>query len=163
MKKLLSLLLSLLTVLSLVACAYGAQQAWNRVSNSHNLGGMDSYKLGQPNIALVGPYTYAPHNYSFMPGDGTPRIIADNGAQVMCESYAAMKPADGLYSSSAWHVMMCSATPVVVRFPDGTIDAESSYMLVCEQRAEPAPESTGFSVGFAKKYHPGSICSPGRL
>ena len=118
------------------ACAYGAHQAWNRVSNSSNLRGMDSYKLGQSDIVLVGSYTSAPSNYSFMAGDGTLQVIADNGEQVMCESYANTKPADGLYSSSAWHVMMCSATPEVVRFPDGTIDAANSYMLVCEQRAD---------------------------
>ena len=118
------------------ACANGALQGWNRVSNSSNLHGMDSYKLGQSNIVLVGPYTYVPHNYSFMPGDGTLQIIADNGEQVMCESYAAMKTADGLYSSSSWHVMMCSATPVVQRLPDGSINVEESYLLVHEQRAE---------------------------
>jgi len=115
------------------ACSYGFIQAWNRVSNDHQLGDMASYKVGASNIVPVGPYTYAPQNYSFSRGDGTKRIVADNGTQIMCQSYAAMKPADGLYSSSSWHVMMCSADPVVVTFPDGTIDTQNSYMLVHEQ------------------------------
>lgn len=126
---------SYLNVLS-SACAYGAIQGWNRVSNSHNLNAMDSFSQMQSNIVLVGPYTYAPHNYSFNKGDGTLRIVADNGEQVMCESYAAMKTADGLYSSSSWHVMMCSGAPVVQRFSDGSINMDESYVLVHEQRAE---------------------------
>ena len=116
------------------ACSYGLLQAWNRVSNSHGLTGMDSYNQSGSNIALVGPYTYEPHEYSFAHGDGTPRIIEKNGEQVMCESYAAVKIADGLYSSSSYHVMMCSATPVVFRWSNGKIDLEQSYMLVHEQR-----------------------------
>ena len=115
------------------ACSAGFIQAWNRVSNDHKLVDMASYKLGSSNIVLVGPYTYVPHNYSFGHGDGTKQIIADNGMQTMCESYAAMKLADGLYSSSSFHVMMCASEPVVVRFPNGTIDPQSSYMLIHEQ------------------------------
>ena len=115
------------------ACSYGLLQAWNRVSNSHGLTGMNSYNQNGSNIVLVGPYTYEPHEHSFSHGDGTPRIIEKNGEQIMCESYAAMKTADGLYSSSSYHVMMCSATPVVVRWSSGKIDPEQSYMLVHEQ------------------------------
>jgi hypothetical protein len=116
------------------ACSYGLLQAWNRVSNSHGLTGMESYNQNASNIVLVGPYTYEPHEHSFSHGDGTPRIIEKNGEQVMCESYEAMKTADGLYSSSSYHVMMCAATPVVVRWNSGKIDPDQSYVLVHEQR-----------------------------
>lgn len=116
------------------ACSYGLLQAWNRVSNSHGLTGMVSYNQSGSNIALVGPYTYVPHEYSFDHGDGTPRIIEKNGQQVMCESYAAMKMADGLYSSSSYHVMMCAEMGEVFRWSDGRIDPEQSYMYVHEQR-----------------------------
>jgi len=115
------------------ACSYGFLQAWNRVSNSHGLTGMDSYNKGYANIVTVGPYDYNYYEHSFGHGDGTARIIEKNGIQTMCESYAAMKPADGLYSSTSYHVTMCSATPVVVRLPDGTIDPNGSYMLINEQ------------------------------
>lgn len=117
------------------ACSYGLLQAWNRVSNSHGLTGMSSYNKGFSNIVTVGPYDYNYYDYGFAHGDGTAKIIEENGVQVMYESYAAMKPADGLYSSSSYHVMMCSATPVVVRLPDNTIDPSQSYMLVHEQGA----------------------------
>jgi len=121
------------------ACAYGAQNAWNRVSNSHNLGSMDSYTIFDSNIVLVGPYTYDPYiyNYDFL-GDertATDKIIKHNGMAVMCESLAAMLPADGLYSTSAYHVMMCSIAPEVVRDANGVIDPVQSYMHVCEQAA----------------------------
>ena len=116
------------------ACSYGYLQAVNRVSNSHGLTGMDSYNQNGSNIVLVGPYTYEPHEHSFSHGDGTPRIIEKNGEQVMCESYAAMKMADGLYSSSSYHVMMCAEMGEVFRWSDGRIDPEQSYLYVHEQR-----------------------------
>ena len=62
---------------------------------------MESYNKANSNIVTVGPYTYNYYEHSFAHGDGTPRIVKNNGPQVMCESYAAMKPADGLYSSSS--------------------------------------------------------------
>ncbi len=121
------------------ACAYGAQNAWNRVSNSHNLNSMDTYTIYDSNIVLVGPYKYEPYiyNYEFL-GDGrtaTNKIIQHNGMAVMCESLAAMLPGDGLYSTSAYHVMMCSIAPEVVRDANGNIDPAQSYMHVCEQAA----------------------------
>lgn len=116
------------------ACSYGFLQAWNRVSNSHGLNDMVSYNQSSSNIVLVGPYTYVPHEHSFAHGDGTPQIIEKNGEQVMCESYAAMKMADGLYSSSSWHVMMCAEMGEVFRWSDGRIDPDQSYVLVHEQR-----------------------------
>ena len=45
-----------------------------------------------------------------------------------------MLPGDGLYSTTAYHVMMCSSEPVVVYAGD-VIDPMQSYMLVCEQAA----------------------------
>ena len=63
------------------------------------------------------------------------QIIAVNSRQDMLESYAAMLPGDGLYSSSSWHVMMCSAKPEVVRDEAGNINPAMSYLLVCEQDA----------------------------
>lgn len=118
------------------ACSNGAQQGWNRVSCTHGSVGMTSFNPHlNPSISLVGPYTYEPYvyNHDFSTRTCTKEIIAFNGDQTMLESYAAMLPADGLYSASAWHVMMCSQAPVVVRNPDGTINAEESYLHVHEQ------------------------------
>ena len=117
------------------ACARGAQQAWNRVSNSNSLGIMPTWNQFDSNILLVGTYNYAQedYNYNFNRGKATDKIIEKNGKDVMYESYAMMKPADGLYSSSAWHVMMCGAEPVVVRNSTGKIDPSQSYVLILEQ------------------------------
>lgn len=129
------------------ACSYGALQGWNRVSNSHGIGDMGSYNIYDSNILTVGPYTYQQHdyNYNFASKTASNEIIAKNGDQVMYESYAAMLPADGFYSSSSWHVMMCSTKPEVVRNADGTINGEESYLHVCEQ------ETSGTKGGTATK------------
>lgn len=117
------------------ACAYGAQNGWNRVSNSHNLTGMESYNCYDSNIVPVGGYTYEPYmyGYDFSSRDASSKIIEANGEELMYECLAQMLPGDGLYSSPNWHVMMCSIAPVVVRTPDGKVDPENSYLHVCEQ------------------------------
>ena len=119
------------------ACAAGAQQAWNRISGTHGIKGMSTYNMYDANIVPVGSYTYvqSDYNYKFGSRTATVEIVEKNGVEVMYESLALMLPADGLYSSSAWHVMMCSSKPEVVRTPDGKIDPFLSTMLVCEQGA----------------------------
>ncbi len=113
------------------ACAKSVEWALARVSNSFDLPDMGSYA----NLIQVGPYTFLPGQYGFSHGDGTKNIIRDNGEDVMGQSYAAMKKADVLYSSSSYHVMMASADPVVVTLSDGRINLAESYILVCEQDA----------------------------
>ena len=117
------------------ACSYGALQGWNRVVNSHNIQAMRFYNQTDGNIVPVGPYTYdtTTYNANFGSDTATTEIIYANGYQTMYESLAAMQPADGLYSSPVWHVMMCSSVPVVERNADGTINPYNSYLLVCEQ------------------------------
>ena len=119
------------------ACARGAQQGWNRVSGSHGLTSMNSFNRFDSNTVPVGPYTYeqADYNYDFGSKTASNEIIAKNGEKVMYESYAMMKTADGLYSSSSWHVMMASSNAEVVRYADGTINGAESYILVHEQDA----------------------------
>ena len=119
------------------ACAAGAQQAWNRVSGTHGIQGMKYYCMYNSNIVPVGPYTYVESDYNYKFGSRTAsnEVIAVNGEEVMYESLAQMLPADGLYSSSAWHVMMCSSVPKVVRDANGKVNPYMSSMLVCEQGA----------------------------
>ncbi len=122
------------------ACSYGALQGWNRVSNSHYIGGMETYNQFDSNIVPVGPYKYESFTYKhdFSTKTASNEIIAANGDQTMYESYAQMLPADGLYSSSSWHVIMCCSEPVVVRTDDGTnrINPMESYLYVCEQETK---------------------------
>lgn len=119
------------------ACSYGAMQGWNRVSNSHGIKEMDSYSMYISNIVPVGPYEYEPYTYSynFKDRQASNKIIEANGEEIMYESYACTLPADGVFSSSAYHVMMISQNPVVVRRADGTIDPEQSYVHVHEQKS----------------------------
>ena len=119
------------------ACSYGAMQGWKRVSNSHGIKEMDSYSMYVSNIVPVGPYQYEPYtyNYNFKDRQASNLIIDSNGEETIYESYACTLPADGVFSSSAYHVMMISQNPVVVRRADGTIDPEQSYVLVHEQKS----------------------------
>ena len=117
------------------ACARGCEWGWGRVSNSHGLETMSSYNQYNSNIVLVGTYNYQPGKYAFGNGSGTKDIIAHNGEDVIFESYAMMKPADGVYSSSSYHVMMISEAPVIVYDDKGQIDPAESYVLVLEQDA----------------------------
>lgn len=124
----------LLGVLS-SACARGCEWGWARVANSTGLETMTSYNQYNSNIALVGSYKYGIGKYSFGSGSGTKDIIKDNGESVILDSYAVMKPADGVYSSSSYHVMMVASAPVIVKDKDGNIDPKESYVLVLEQDA----------------------------
>ena len=117
------------------ACSYGAMQGWNRVSNSHGLKEMNSYSMYESNIVPVGPYAYEPftYGYNFRSRSASNEIIEANGADTIYESYALTDIADGVFSSSAYHVMMISQKPVVVRGADGGIDPQKSYVHVHEQ------------------------------
>ena len=117
------------------ACARGCEWGWSRVSNDHGLETMSSYSQYASKVTPVGSYTYGAGQYGFSDGDGTKQIIADNGIDVMLESYCAAQMADGLYSSSSYHVMMFAEDPVIVYRSDGTIDPNLSYALVHEQDA----------------------------
>ena len=116
------------------ACANGAIQGWNRVSPDHGIKSMNC-SMHETNIVPVGPYTYEPYtyNYKWTSRTASNEIIAANGEEVIYESLALTHMADGLYSSSSWHMMMVSQDPVVVRLPDGKIDPNASYLHVHEQ------------------------------
>ena len=117
------------------ACAKGCEWAWARISNSTGLETMASYSQYNSKVTPVGPYNYPVGQYSFTDGDGTLKIIERNGREVMLESLAAAKMADGLYSSSSYHVMMFASDPEVVRNEDGRVNPALSYALVHEQDA----------------------------
>ena len=118
------------------ACANGAIQAWNRVSPDHGMQSMNCSAC-ETNVVPVGPYTYDTYtyNYKWTTRTASNEIIAANGEEVIYESLALTHMADGLYSSSAWHMMMVSQDPVVVRLDNGKIDPNASYLYVHEQGA----------------------------
>ena len=117
-------------------CSSGCYWAWARVMNSADYRWCNDsvYSRG---YLLVGPYTYDTSWMKFINfgTQGTDDVCTQNGEQVMYQSYAAMKIADGLIA--VWekngHTMMCSVAPVVVYNEDGTINGEESYLCVTEQ------------------------------
>lgn len=116
-------------------CANGAYVGWGRVINSvtkHHTAAMTKANGYIP----VGPYTYDTSISSWNDKDGyrTTEIAEQNGQQVMFESYAQMKIADGMVNyTTAGHVIMCSSVPVVVKNADGTINGDESYTTIIDQ------------------------------
>ena len=121
------------------ACSGAASMAWARVVTSAYLG--YTMFLSEANGFLpVGPYRYGRENVTVFlkkdpDGYNCRHICDENGEQVMFESYAQMKPADGV--GCCGHVRMNSAIPTVVRNADGTINGEESYTLMREQVCYP--------------------------
>lgn len=116
-------------------CSSSTFWAWSRVSNSalHR----DTLSATRCNGCIpVGPYTYDETMETF--GDvHTDQICNQNGEQVMFESYAQVKPADGLVSfTGSGHVLMVSGTPNVVYGADGKIDGIQSTVTYMDQAAD---------------------------
>lgn len=117
-------------------CANGAGWGWARVINSVKYGSTFTMVVGNGFIP-VGPYTYDTSIIRFQEGVyNTADVVRENGAEVMFQSYAAMKKADGLINYvSAGHVMMVCTDPVVVYNDDGTIDPIQSHLYIHDQHS----------------------------
>lgn len=117
------------------ACSGSASTAWARVVTSAYLG-YTMFMTEANGFLPVGPYRYSKENVTMFVKKGQNQfdcstICAANGEQMMFESYALMKPADGV--GCCGHVRMNSAVPTVVRNADGTINGDQSYTLMHEQ------------------------------
>ena len=118
-------------------CSIAAYWGWSRVINSADY--RWTYEMVEANGFLrVGPYTYPDNLMRFEDGFyTTAKVIQENGAEIMFQSYAAMKRADGLINyTTAGHTMMCSADPVVVYNNDGTINGSESYLYIIDQHVD---------------------------
>lgn len=118
------------------SCARTVYQSWMTVCNSttgdHNV----ISSTAANGFIPIGPYTYNDLLTDFT-NYFTTKIVADNGEQVMCQSYAELQLADGLVSVpdvSGTHVIMCDGEPVVFYNADGTIDPDKSYVPIQDQR-----------------------------
>ncbi len=111
-------------------CTSASHWGWSRVSNTIRFGLTGTVTEANGAIKL-GPYEY--------PNEGkehksTREVCAANGEQVMFESYAKLKLADGVVNSNgAGHVMMVSEKAHVEYLEDGSIDGKKSYVLFMEQ------------------------------
>ena len=115
-------------------CSIGAFWGWSRVCNKAEYTWTQSMTVAN-GFLRVGPYTYDDSVKDFSKGTNTTDICADNGKEVMFESYAALAPADGLVQyGTAGHVIMCTEVNVV-RSTSGAIDPEKSYIHYIDQHS----------------------------
>ena len=114
-------------------CADTLLWSWNTVCNSFYGGHYPTFMVYQNGYYPVGDYTYnqSLSSYHILP---TRVIIDQNGADVILDSYSKMLPADALVSSSDDHAMMVIEAPTVQYLPDGSVDAENSYVFIQDQR-----------------------------
>lgn len=117
------------------ACSGSASMSWARVVSSAYLG-YTMFMTKANGFLPVGPYRYPKENVTSFAENNPSGVRCDticdfNGEQTMFESYAQMKPADGVVCNG--HVRMNSAVPTVVRKADGCIDGEQSFVLMREQ------------------------------
>lgn len=116
------------------SCASAVYASWHTVCNSLTKGAT-TYNMVQRHGALpVGPYTYDP-NLDSVADYTTDLICADNGKEIMFQSYAAILPADGLVSTPDAHAVMARYAAHVEYLADGSIDGDKSYVVIMDQRA----------------------------
>ena len=115
-----------------VTCHYWG---WGRVVNSL-MKYSNSYLTQEYGCIPVGPYRY--ENITQWSEETNTKSVCDaNDQQIMYESYAALKPADGLYhqwdEAKNSHMRMVSAEPTVIRDKAGNIDGGRSFITYLDQ------------------------------
>jgi len=117
-----------------VSCADAVLWAWATVCNSITGGFYPKTMVIKNGYIPVGSYTYDANiqDFNYLP---TLKIVEQNGKKVMLESYAQVKAADALTTSTGNHAMMAIADAHVEYLYDGSIDGEKSYVMIQDQRA----------------------------
>lgn len=116
------------------SCAACVGSSWYAVCTSIS-GQFSTYFMTPMNGCIpVGPYqsNYGITDYRQYTTD---LICADNGEQVMYQSYAQILPADALVSSPDVHAIMAIEAAHVVYNEDGTINGAESTVTIADQRA----------------------------
>ena len=117
-------------------CSSGCYWAWARVMNSADYRWCADSVVSRGYLR-VGPYTYNDNWTKFVADgiQGTDDVIAENGEQVMYQSYAAMQIGDGgiTLCEINGHTNMCSVAPTVVYNDDDTINGDKSWLCIIEQ------------------------------
>lgn len=115
-------------------CAGSLMWGWSAVSHTLT-GSYINYNMTIKNGVLpVGTYTYDPVINSFHDIQ-TSEICQDNGMATMFESYAMVKMADAVTSSTVDHTMMAIEDATVVLNADGSINPAQSYIIIQDQAA----------------------------
>ncbi len=118
-------------------CSGSPYWAWSRVSNCLRYV-YSSTMLPQNGCIAVGPYKLDPNIQNFKLEDvDTRKVCEQNGEQIMYQSYAAMKPGDGIIytygAAGGGHVIMNSGVPNIVYNEDGTINGQKSTTTWLDQ------------------------------
>jgi len=116
-------------------CSFSSTWAWARVCENVRNFRTTAHMTHANGCLIVGEYTYntSLSQFSSSGSNSTRGIIQANGNQVMLRSYAAMKPGDGLVTSTGSHARMVSSLPNVVLQPNGTIDGAKSTVTYLDQ------------------------------
>ncbi len=116
------------------SCAACVGSSWYAVCTSISSSFATYYMTPSNGCIPVGPYqsNYGITDYRQYPTD---LICADNGQQVMYQSYGAILPADGLISTPDVHAVMAIEPAHVVYNEDGTINGDESTVTIADQRA----------------------------
>ena len=116
------------------SCASCVWAAWHAVCNSVTSGATTHNMVAVNGALPVGPYTY-PTGLKAWTDYPTEQVCADNGKDIMFQSYAEILPADGLVSTLDAHAIMAKEAAHVEYLKDGSIDGENSYVIIMDQRA----------------------------
>lgn len=133
-------------------CSGSTFWGWNRVCNSaRHTNTADMTEVY--GCLRVGPYTYSKNLRRFSAKTMfTDDICNANGKQTMFESYAVVKPGDGIVNNHKTdnHVRMVSGYSHVVRDENGLIDGDQSYLVYTDQdgqwRDSTQPDGTPFNA-----------------
>ena len=120
-------------------CANGAYVGFSRVINSAKYG-VTATMVVADGFLRLGNYTYSDAQVQrYSEEYGTPHIVKENGTDVMYESYALLKPADGLVNwTTAGHVMMAISEAHVEYLDEAKtkIDGNKSYVYITDQHVQ---------------------------
>lgn len=151
-------------------CSGSTYWAWARVSNCVKYK-FTSTILPANGCIPVGSYYIDPAITNFtLDGVRTQDICTENGRQVMFDSYAKLRMADGVFQhNSSGHVQMVALDATVVYKADGSIDGEKSYVTLMDQDSsfKEKTQSNGKPIsnqgGLDKKYTFENLYSKGYL
>ncbi len=153
-------------------CTYGSFWGWARVINSMTTQWNIEMGLEDYGFIPLGEFSTAGIK-EWSDGEIDTRKLRDAyDKQVILEGYANVKQADCLYvwfgGGGNSHIRMASRDAVVVRNPDGTIDAANSYIVYLDQtsgwstldiggKTIPVQGGVDKQITFAKLYSAGYL------
>lgn len=114
-------------------CSIGAYWGWGRAIN-HAQYRWTHDMIEAKGFYRLGPYTYDDTKGNWSDNNTTITVCNDNGEQILYQSYAQFKPADGMvHYTSGGHVIMCASEAHVEYLENGDIDGDNSFITILDQ------------------------------